>query len=386
MFNPRKLTGSTPPTQSLREKFISAIIAFIGLLLLGLVSTNALGDHGLPFMVASMGASAVLLFTVPHSPLSQPWPLLGGHLFSSTIGVSCALYIPDQVVAAALAVSLSIAAMYIARCLHPPGGAIALAAVLGGEQVTVLGYKFVLFPVMLNAILMFIIVLLLNNMVPGRRYPSNSSMVPGDLERDSWTSLAHGFSDQDLLSGIKSMDEFVDISKEQIDKIYQASILEMRKRQMGDILCKHIMTKDVISIKENVSLLETWKVLQKNRIKALPIVDQANRVCGIITKSDLATHYMKKVRASTSNNATNASNKTYKQAISPSAYFETTPVGALMRTPVTTVSARSHVVDVIPIFLQQKIHQLPVVDDDRLIAGMLTRSDLLSLMGVSATG
>ena len=381
MFNPRKITGTLPQTQSLREKFISTVIAFFGLLLVGLVSMNAVGTHGFPFMVASMGASAVLLFSVPQSPLSQPWPLLGGHLISSSIGVTCALYIPDPVFAAAIAVSTSIGAMQVARCLHPPGGAIALAAVLGGEQVKILGYQFVLFPVMLNALLMFTVVLLLNNMVPGRRYPTTGAALQADTERDSWTDLAHGLSSQDLHSGIKSLDEFVDISKEQIDKAYQASILHMRKRQLGDLLCQDIMSKEVISVNENVSMEETWQILQINRIKALPVVDHANRVCGIITKSDLATQFMSKTRG-----ALGYDTETDKSIpeISASSYFETTPVGAIMRTPVTTIHADTHVVEVIPLFLTYKIHHVPVIDKNRVIVGMLTRSDLLTLFGLAS--
>ena len=85
-------------------------------------------------VVASMGASAVLLFAVPHGPLSQPWALIGGHMVSAFIGVSCATLVPDTITAAALAVGLAIGAMHLLRCIHPPGGATALAAVVSGPS------------------------------------------------------------------------------------------------------------------------------------------------------------------------------------------------------------------------------------------------------------
>ena len=77
----------------------------------------------IPLLVAPMGASAVLLFAVPASPLAQPWSIIGGNLVSATVGVACASWIADPVGAGALAVALAICAMFALRCVHPPSGA-----------------------------------------------------------------------------------------------------------------------------------------------------------------------------------------------------------------------------------------------------------------------
>src|SRR5690625_7242859 len=82
-------------------------------------------------MLASMGATAVLLFAVPHGALSQPWAVVGGHVVSAIVGVTCQLLIPNLFWAAALSVGVAVAAMYYLRCIHPPGGATALAAEIG---------------------------------------------------------------------------------------------------------------------------------------------------------------------------------------------------------------------------------------------------------------
>jgi CBS domain-containing membrane protein len=375
-LNPVKTSTPLQQTLTLREKFVSSIIAFIGLVLVGLVSMNTIGLNGLPFMVASMGASSVLLFAVPYSPLSQPWPFLGGHLVSSCVGVSCALFIPDPVLAAAAAVSLAIAAMHVTQCLHPPGGAIALAAVLGGEQVQALGYTFVLFPVMLNALLLLGAVLLLNNMVPGRRYPSKSVRVKSQGDRESWSKLAYGISSYDLRSAINSLDEFVDITEEQLDKLYKATIMQMRKRQLGDVRCEHVMSKDVISVKENTPLSETWQLLQNGQVKAVPVLDPKNRVCGTITQLDLANMFMDKICADLAcetNTRTNTDTEAAK-------HFLATPVGVVMNAPVTTIGAKRHIVEAIPLVVERKIRHIPVVDRNRVIVGMLTKTDLLTLL------
>jgi len=135
------------------------------------ISQVQLGLDGAATLVASMGASAVLLFAVPHGPLSQPWPVFGGHLVSALVGVSCAQMIDQPVLAAAMAVGLAIGAMHYLRCIHPPGGATALSAVVGGDAVHQLGFQFVLTPVMLNVITMLLVALLFNAPFAWRRYP-----------------------------------------------------------------------------------------------------------------------------------------------------------------------------------------------------------------------
>ncbi|MCF7980182.1 MAG: HPP family protein [Chromatiaceae bacterium] len=134
---------------------------------IGLTPTDGL------LLIGSFGASAVLLYGAPRSPLAQPRNLIGGHAVSALIGVSAWLLLGPLLpwLAAALAVSTAIAVMHLTRSLHPPGGATALIAVIGSEQVHAMGYLFVLIPVTLGALLMLLVALLVNNLARGRRYP-----------------------------------------------------------------------------------------------------------------------------------------------------------------------------------------------------------------------
>lgn len=97
-----------------------------------------------PGFIAPMGASAVLLFAVPSSPLAQPCSIPGDNMVSAAIGVICTSSIPDVAIAASTAAALAIGAMFAFRCVHPPSGAVVLMAVLGGPDITALGYRFVL--------------------------------------------------------------------------------------------------------------------------------------------------------------------------------------------------------------------------------------------------
>ena len=153
------------------EKIVSTSGGFVGIIAVILVSHDLLGADDSSMIIASMGASSVLLFAVPHGPLSQPWAVLGGHTLSAIIGVTCVLMISDKYMAAAVAVGLSIGAMHYFRCIHPPGGATALTAVIGGGTVQTLGYQFVVTPVLINACIIIIVAIAINLPFPTRRYP-----------------------------------------------------------------------------------------------------------------------------------------------------------------------------------------------------------------------
>ena len=167
----RRWSGIGYERASHAEKLVSTLGGLVALVAVLEISQVQLGLDGAATLVASMGASAVLLFAVPHGPLSQPWPVFGGHLVSALVGVSCAQMIDQPVLAAAMAVGLAIGAMHYLHCIHPPGGATALSAVVGGDAVHQLGFQFVLTPVMLNVITMLLVALLFNAPFAWRRYP-----------------------------------------------------------------------------------------------------------------------------------------------------------------------------------------------------------------------
>lgn len=161
------------------EKWVSATGGLVALIAVLGTSEAQLGLNGAAALVASMGASAVLLFAVPHGPLSQPWSVLGGHVVSALVGVACAQVLAEPMLAAALAVGLAIGAMHYLRCIHPPGGATALTAVVGGDAVHQLGFQFVLTPVMLNAVTILLVALLFNAPFAWRRYPAPRAVRQG---------------------------------------------------------------------------------------------------------------------------------------------------------------------------------------------------------------
>ncbi len=109
---------------------------------------------------------------MPLDIYPQPRNLVGGHIISGLVGVACYQLFGGIIwIAAALAVSIAIATMHITKTLHPPGGATALIAVIGGDKIHSLGYLYAFMPAGAGAFILLIVALLVNNLSKDRRYP-----------------------------------------------------------------------------------------------------------------------------------------------------------------------------------------------------------------------
>lgn len=136
------------------ELVVSIIGAMVSTLLATFFSNTVLSAEGTQIILASTGASAILIFGMPHMAASQPWNIVGGHLVSAFVGVSCYYLIPIDILAASATIPLAMLAMHVLHCMHPPGGATAITAVIGGESVHELSYAFLVVPVFFNAIIL----------------------------------------------------------------------------------------------------------------------------------------------------------------------------------------------------------------------------------------
>jgi CBS-domain-containing membrane protein len=164
--------GQSPPKVGIGEVLWSWVGSFIGIAAVSLIHYKLLDHTSLMMIIGSFGASAVLIYGAIRSPLAQPRNLLGGHILSAFIGVTAFQWLGGEPwIAAAVAVSTSIALMHLTKTLHPPGGATALIAVIGGESVHNLGYLYVVMPTALGASVMLIVALIVNNIPKSRKYP-----------------------------------------------------------------------------------------------------------------------------------------------------------------------------------------------------------------------
>lgn len=204
---------------SYSEIMISALGGFLGIFAVFMITQSLLDRETTLMIVPSMGASAVLLFAAPHAPFSQPWNVMAGHTLSAAIGVACWRWIPDLTVAASAGVGLAIGVMYFARCLHPPGGATALAAVIGSSELHDLGFGYVFQPVLLNVAAILLIAVLFNGLFKWRRYPTQLHVKtqPTSLEVGKYTPINH----EDFVYALSQIDTIVDVTEDDLLKIYQ---------------------------------------------------------------------------------------------------------------------------------------------------------------------
>ena len=204
---------------SFRDRMTACIGAALGIGVTALTCSILQIGHGdLPLLVAPIGASAVLLFAVPASPLAQPWSIIGGNVISAVVGVAVARVIGDAAVAAAVAVGGAILVMSLLRCLHPPGGATALIAVIGGPAVVGAGFGFAMAPVGLNAVLLVALGWLFHRF-SGHSYPHRAGAVSGrpPVQKQPPRDLRP----EDIDQALADLGETFDVSRQDLEVLLQ---------------------------------------------------------------------------------------------------------------------------------------------------------------------
>ncbi|MEJ7927630.1 HPP family protein [Sphingobium sp. AN641] len=188
-----------------------------------------LATSDLPIIVAPIGASAVLVFAVPASPLAQPWSVVGGNIVSTLVGVTAARMIADPFLAGGVAVGGAILAMSLLRCLHPPGGAAALTAVIGSPAIHAAGYSFAFAPVALNSIALVSLAMFFHRL-SGHSFPHQPGVAAADLGS---VREAAGFHLEDIDLALADMADSFDISREDLDLLLSRAEMHALERRGG---------------------------------------------------------------------------------------------------------------------------------------------------------
>ena len=366
-----------PPQSDLSGKSIllSAGAALVSIILVGLASRQMLQGIIGPFLLASMGASSVLLFVVPSSPMSRPWPFVGGHMVAGLVGVTSAQFIPDISTAAAVAAGGAILAMHLLRCMHPPGSATALLAVLGGDIVHDLGYRFLLSPLAINVAIMMGCTLLYWRLGQRIQLRTSGRRLETGLKRseEKWLTSGPAFSDEDLNRAMAEMDTFLDISRNDLKEIYTRAEQHAHSHRLGDLRCGEAMSHPVIAVEYCTELEEVWSLMEKHDIRGLPVVDRARYVIGIVTVSDFVHH------------ADQLPHETLAERLAHLRYRTTglesdkpEVAGQIMTHPVLTANEDQPLSEVAQQFTANHIHHIPVVGSKQKLVGMLTRADVMA--------
>lgn len=361
-----------PVNLSIKGKIFSLLACFSSVFLVAWVTKAFILGTAYPIAVASIGASAVTLFIIPNSPLAQPWSLVGGQMLSAIVGVWCSQTFIDKPLAAACAVMLSALVMLLFRCLHPPGAATALTPVVAGNS---LGYDFVLTPVALNIAIMLVLAILINRWILRYDYPTFFHQADDKKNKMTQPAQHTGVSTQDMEHALENMDMFMDISAGDLNKLLTEAQIQSFKRNKGNVTCADIMVTNIQAVEYGTEVEDAWKIMHNEKLKAMPVIDRAKRVIGIITWND----FFKYINVN--------AHETFQEKLW--AFIRRTPdtstnkpeaVGHIMTRAVAVLSENTHIAALIPLMLDQGYRQIPIVNNENRLVGMVYQANLIAAL------
>ncbi|MBA6132772.1 MULTISPECIES: HPP family protein [Pseudomonas] len=344
-----------PPKEWLR----AGIGALLGLFLAGWLTSMAYGPGIALHLLGPLAASAVLVFAVHSGPLAQPWPVLGSYALAGAVGLAMRQGFGPELWVAAVALGISILVMCLLRCLHPPGGGVAVSAVLADPGLTALG-DHLLQPVLLNALILVTVAVLYNRLTDVR-YPKGA-VIRKDLHHthDPLPTERVGVRSEDLDHALEELGEFVDVTRDELERIILATEQHALQRSLGGITAASVMSRDVQFASPDTTLERAWAMLASHHLKTLPVL-QHGKLVGIVSLSDLVGPAMQRGRF------------TWR------GLFGRPPVrlAQVMMQPVVSVSSQHPLERLLPLLCEQGLHCLPVLDDGRLV-GVITQTDLIA--------
>ena len=347
------------------ERWRSTLAALIGMLLIQGILAVLPAQPGISYLLAPLGASSVILFVLPHSPLAQPWSLVGGLFLPAIIGLLCGTWIQPAFLAVAIALALAVWITAWLRCIHPPGGAMAVVFAIAATQQPVS-----LTTAVLNIGAALVAVLFVNNLIPGRHYPQCApKQTTAQKPRPKRGSIRH----EDLQHALQKIDAYLDISEEDLVRIYDLATNHAHQRHERRV-CSEIMSTDVISVEFGTELNEAWALLQQHKLHGLPVVDRSKRVIGLLTLDNFLRHVKPEPEQGIGDNIRRL------LRTSPSAYSDKPEVvGQIMNEAFVSVRCNDSISKTASL-LAASDHPviLPVIDDKGRLAGVLTQTDLLS--------
>jgi CBS domain-containing membrane protein len=363
------------PTVPFLEQLRASAGALAALAMTAGLSMLLLGREGL-WLIAPMGASAVLLFCLPGSPLAQPWAAIGGNAVSALVGVACFKLCGGHWAAAPVAGGAAIGAMFALRCLHPPGGAVALTAVLAGPAVHAMGFQFALVPVALNSALMVAAALAVNN-ASGKRYPhpQRSALENPHATGDVVPSARLGFQREDLDEVLAHYGEVLDVSRDDLENIILATEAQAYSRRFGIITCGAIMSTHALTAEFSTELGEAWRMMRYHQVHAIPVLNRARRVIGMVSQGDF-------LRYSDLDDFRTLGAR-LRQLITRTRHTHSDKpevVGQIMSSSVSSAFVDTPIVELVPLMANTGLHHIPVLDAERRFAGIVTQSDVIAAL------
>ncbi len=318
-------------------------------------------------LIAPFGASAVLLFAVPNSPLAQPWSVLMGNTVSAVVAVAVVQLVPQGIWSVPLAVALAIMAMMLTRALHPPGGAVAMLAALSPDATLAQGWAFVLLPVAVGSALLIGVALIWHR-ISGRAYPQRQVAATADAPQ----TARIGLGPDDLAAILDRYRQSANLGVADLARLIGAAEEATAAQRMDGFTCDEIMSRDLVTVLPDTSLSTVADIFRSRGFTSLPVVADG-RFLGVIFQLDLIRQ------------ARNDSLRLNRNFFAAFARLldrsrKTAPTAAdIMQVAVPRVTPKTPVGALLPMLADGGVEAVPVVVGPRIL-GIVTRSDLVSAL------
>lgn len=360
------------------EAVRAGIGALVGLGLIGLflLSPSVDLDLGL-YLVAPFGASSVLLFAVPNSPLAQPWSAIVGNTVAALVGVAVCMLISDPVLRIALAVSLALAATMLCRAVHPPAGAVAMTAAMNPEAIDVLGFWFALTPIAAGTVTLVVLAALYARLT-GRRYPFRQFDEPnshGTTDREPAERL--GLSEDELTQILERYRQSFNLGVEDLARLIGAAELQAAAHSTGPLTAEDIMSHNPISIHPETRLSDVADLFKRHRFTSLPVVGGDAEFLGVIFQMHLISQAKDDALRLNRGFAS-----ALKRLVDPE---RKKPVraGDIMNVAGPRAVTQTPIGALLAMMADGDVDAVPVLEADRVV-GIVTRTDLIAAMARQA--
>lgn len=361
-----KAFGPSMSRPRLRDALLAAAGATLGLALLGLLLPPG-GDVALGlYLIAPFGATAVLLFAAPNSPLAQPWSAVAGNGVAAAVAVAVVRAAPPPELAPALAAGLAILAMMLVRALHPPGGAVAMTAALNPGPIHEIGFRFALEPVMLGTAALVLLALAYAK-VSGRHYPLRQAPAT-----DRAPPERLGLDEADLAAILRDYRQSANLGTEDLARLIAAAEMQAAGKRLGALACGEIMSRDLVTVRPATPLAKVAEIFRERGFTSLPVVDEAGRLLGVVFQIHLIRGAIRAKRGLTQGLADLFAGRRWAQTA------EEVMEVALPRATLATPAAL-----ILPWLAEGATEAVPVMERGRLV-GIVTRSDLLAALAARA--
>ncbi|MDB6455093.1 HPP family protein [Falsirhodobacter sp. 20TX0035] len=362
--------AQVPATEALRAG-AGALIA-LGLTGLFLLSPGVNLDLGL-YLVAPFGASSVLLFAVPNSPLAQPWSAIVGNTVAAVVGVAVCMVVADPAFRIALAVALAITATILCRAVHPPAGAVAMTAAMSPEQIEHLGFWFALTPIAAGTAILVVLATIYARLT-GRRYPFRQFTDPGTHRTsDRNPSERLGLSKGELTDILERYSQSFNLGVEDLARLIGAAELQAATHTISPMRADDIMSRDLITVNPDTELGEVADLFRRHRFTSIPVVGPDSRFLGIIFQMHLITRAREDALR-----LDRGFRAAFRRLLDPA---RGTPVraGDIMTVVGPRATVDTPIGALLPMMAEGDVDAVPVVNYARL-AGIVTRTDLVAAL------